>query len=241
MSRYEKAVVLLSGGLDSTTALAVADRECDKIALLSFDYKQRHKIELEQARKIGNYFWGRRKGQVPHYVQEIDLRLWGGSALTGDAGVPKDRPVEEMSRGIPITYVPARNTVFLAFAASLAEATGAEAIYGGWNALDYSGYPDCRPEFIQAMQEAIRQGTRVGQNGLGIIIEAPLILKSKADIIKLGLELGAPYDLTWSCYDPQKSQGYPYGCVPCGRCDSCLLRAKGFAEAGMSDPALEEV
>jgi 7-cyano-7-deazaguanine synthase len=224
-------VVLLSGGIDSVTALAIAiqDRGSTPVAALSFDYNQRHAEELNAARAVAQHFG------VEHYVQRIDLRMWGGSALTSDTPVPKDRPLDKMAEGIPITYVPARNTVFLAFALSLAEAIEADVVFGGWNVLDYSGYPDCRPDYIDAMQRVYRLGTKAGVEGRPIRIRAPLIEMNKAEIIKAGLALKAPYQLTWSCYDPQY-KGFEV--VPCGRCDSCLLRAKGFAEAGISDPAL---
>jgi 7-cyano-7-deazaguanine synthase len=222
----------------------VALREAEKVFALSFDYQQRHKIELERARQIVQRLTDH-GANIEHYIQTFDLRLWGGSALTSSMEVPKDREIQDMAHGIPVTYVPARNTVFLAFGAALAEASGSQAVYGGWNVLDYSGYPDCRPEYLQAMQEALRRGTKMND----LTIEAPLVLKSKVDIIKWGLELGAPYDLTWSCYDPQipisehharkiEREGVASVAIPCGRCDSCLLRAKGFAELNTEDPAL---
>jgi 7-cyano-7-deazaguanine synthase len=237
--RFHRAVALLSGGIDSTTALAIALKEAEDVYVLSFDYKQRHDIELQRAMRIVRWF--RAQGKLKedrHFIQKIDLRLWGGSALTdAEIEVPKERSVLEMASGIPVTYVPARNTVFLAFALSLAEAVAADAVYGGWNVLDYSGYPDCRPEYLKAMQGVFDLGTKHVDGGARIELNAPLVYLNKADIIKSGLSLQAPLDLTWSCYDPQLSAG---AYIPCGKCDSCLLRAKGFSEAGLEDPALVE-
>jgi 7-cyano-7-deazaguanine synthase len=242
---YHKAVALLSGGLDSTTALAIAAEAAEHVDVLSFQYGQRHAIELERAKAIVRHYGEKSPlGRFCHYIQTIDLRLWGGSALTSGIAVPKDRPVETMSEGIPVTYVPARNTVFLAFAMSLAEAVGAEAVFGGWNALDYSGYPDCRPEYFAAMQKVFDLGTKVGVEKTGTIeIHAPLVHLTKVQIIQEAIRRRAPLELTWSCYDPQDVQdeaqpGNKRMYIPCGRCDSCLIRIKGFAEVGIKDPAL---
>lgn len=222
----KKAVVLLSGGLDSTTCAYLAKAQGYEVYALSFDYGQRLVRELDSARAVAKAV-----GAAEHIVMKFDLTRWGGSALTqADLDVPTGRDVAEMEESIPVTYVPGRNILFLSFAASYAEAKGAEAIFIGVNALDYSGYPDCRPEFIQAYQEAVRLGTKAGVEGTPIRIETPLLHWSKAEIIKHGLAVGTDYGLTWSCY-----QG---GEVPCGACDSCLLRAKGFAEAGVLDAAL---
>jgi 7-cyano-7-deazaguanine synthase len=222
-----KAVVLLSGGLDSATALAVAASEGFDCHALSFDYGQRHRIELELARKQAEL-----QRVAEHRTIKIDLRAFGGSALTDDIEVPKDRPTQEMAEGIPITYVPARNTVFLSFALAWCEVLGALDIFLGVNALDYSGYPDCRPEFVLAFEELAAVATKAGVDGARFKVHTPLILSSKADIVRRGVELGVQYGWTSSCYDPS-----PEG-RPCGRCDSCQLRAKGFAEAGLPDPLL---
>jgi 7-cyano-7-deazaguanine synthase len=220
------AVVLLSGGLDSATTLAIAQSEGFEVSALSFHYGQRHEIELEAARRIAV-----RHKVARHVVLPIDLRAFGGSALTSAIAVPKDRPLEEMSRGIPITYVPARNTIFLSFALAWAEVLGAGDIFIGVNALDYSGYPDCRPEYIEAFERMASLATRAGvEGGKRLKIHTPLIRLTKAEIIHRGLKLGVDYGLTVSCYDPS-SEG-----KPCGRCDACLLRAKGFVEAGLADP-----
>jgi 7-cyano-7-deazaguanine synthase len=228
---YHRAVVLLSGGIDSTTALAIANLEVEDVFVLSFRYGQRHDIELEHAEAVIRHYQELGViGPSRSFIQTFDLRLWGGSALTGKLEVPKDRPLSEMAQGIPPTYVPARNTVFLAFALALAEAVGAEAVYGGWNALDYSGYPDCRPEYLAAMQRVFELGTRHVDGATRIELIAPLVHLTKAQIIREGIARKAPYHLTWSCYDPQNGH-------PCGRCDSCLLRAKGFDESGIFDPA----
>jgi 7-cyano-7-deazaguanine synthase len=222
----KKAVVLLSGGLDSATALAIARNEGFAGYALSFAYGQRHVIELEAARRVAAAL-----GAVEHKIMPIDLRLFGGSALTSDVPVPKDRPLEEMNHGIPITYVPARNTIFLSFALAWAEVLESSDIFLGVNALDYSGYPDCRPEYIAAFQTMADLATKAGVEGRQrLTIHTPLIRWTKADIIRRGLELGVDYGLTSSCYDPS-----PTG-TPCGRCDSCLLRQKGFAELGVADP-----
>jgi 7-cyano-7-deazaguanine synthase len=220
-----RAVLLLSGGLDSTTLLALAMSEGYAIHALSFSYGQRHAAELAAARKIASHF-----GVVQHVVTDIDLRVFGGSALTSDIDVPKNRIVDDE---IPVTYVPARNTIFLSFALAWAEVLGASEIFIGVNALDYSGYPDCRPEFIEAFQQMARIATRAGVEGEAapVTIRTPLIDMSKKDIIALGLKLGVDYSMTTSCYDPG-----PDG-EACGECDACQLRLRGFAEAGASDPA----
>ncbi|HEX6177676.1 MAG TPA: 7-cyano-7-deazaguanine synthase QueC [Thermoanaerobaculia bacterium] len=217
-----KAVVLLSGGLDSATVLAIARDQARECIALSFVYGQRHGIELEAARRVA-----RTIGVLSHIEFELDLRQFGASALTGDLAVPKD---EVGKPGIPITYVPARNTVFLAIALACAEARGASEIWIGVNALDYSGYPDCRPEFIDAFQDVIDKGTRSGVEKGEPRIVAPLLHLSKAEIIRRGTSLGVDYSLTHSCYDPA-----PDGRA-CGHCDSCLLRRRGFEEAGVVDP-----
>ena len=219
------AVVLLSGGLDSTTTLAIAKRDGFDPHVMTFRYGQRHEIEVDAARRIA------RAAHVPdHVIVDIDLRSFGGSALTSDIDVPKRHSGEHSSKGIPVTYVPARNTIFLSFALAWAEVLGAHDIYIGVNAVDYSGYPDCRPEYIAAYQRMANLATRAGVEGSGIRIETPLIDKSKADIIRLGMSLGVDYSLTTSCYDPTV-----HG-VACGHCESCLMRLKGFAEAGVKDP-----
>jgi 7-cyano-7-deazaguanine synthase len=223
-----KAVCLLSGGLDSATCLAFARREGFESYALSFDYGQRHSVELDCARRIAEAL-----GASDHRVAKIDLRIFGHSALTDDIAVPKGRDEAGMSQGIPITYVPARNTIFLSFALAWAEVLEANDIFIGVNALDYSGYPDCRPEFIQAFERMSNLATRTGVEGTTkITIRTPLIALSKADIVRLGVDLGVPFGLTHSCYDPDGSGR------PCGECDSCLLRAKGFREAGITDPAV---
>ena len=219
-----KAVVLLSGGLDSATVLAIAHRDGFAPHTLSFDYGQRHRVELNAAKKLATAFG------AEHSVLSFDLRQFGGSALTGNIDVPKDRPESQISDGIPVTYVPARNTIFLSFALGLAEVIGSGDIFVGVNALDYSGYPDCRPEFIDAFQRLAGLATKSGVEGQRIRIHAPLIQMSKAQIIATGSELGVDYSLTSSCYDPS-----PEG-LACGHCDSCQLRRKGFTEAGITDP-----
>lgn len=222
------AVVLLSGGLDSTTALAIARHEGFECCAISFRYGQRHQVELERAREIVQN-WRVAK----HVIVDFDLRQFGGSALTSDISVPKERSITEMSKGIPITYVPARNTIFLSFALAWSETLGASDIFIGVNALDYSGYPDCRPEYIQAYERMANLATKAGVEGAEQLkIHTPLIRLSKAQIIKAGLELGVDYSITSSCYDPGLEG------APCGACDSCQLRAKGFAEAGVIDPLL---
>jgi 7-cyano-7-deazaguanine synthase len=221
----KKAVVLLSGGLDSTTCLAMARAAGFEPVCLAVQYGQRHVVELERARKVAEAM-----GVKDFRVVPIDLRSVGGSALTADIPVPKDRPEAEMSHGIPVTYVPARNTLFLALALGLAEVVGAHDIYIGVNAVDYSGYPDCRPEFIRAFESLANLATKAGVEGASFKIHAPLSGLTKADIIREGTRLGVNYGLTHSCYDPD-AQGRA-----CGRCDSCLLRKKGFQEAGVPDP-----
>jgi 7-cyano-7-deazaguanine synthase len=219
-----KAVVLLSGGLDSATVAAIAKQQGFSLHALSFDYGQRHRIELQCAGRIAAELGAR------HSVVAFDLRQFGGSALTADIAVPKNRPEQQMSRGIPVTYVPARNTIFLSFALGMAEVIGASEIFIGVNALDYSGYPDCRPEFIDAFQNLANLATKAGVEGRRFTIHAPLIHMTKAEIIKAGTELGVDYSLTSSCYDPSLEG------LACGHCDSCQLRRKGFAEAGIVDP-----
>jgi 7-cyano-7-deazaguanine synthase len=222
-----RAVVLLSGGVDSSTALAIARADGFDCHALSFDYGQRHRRELEAARAVA-----RALGAAEHRVATIDLRAFGGSALTDEIEVPKDRPPDQIPAGIPVTYVPARNTIFLSFALGWAEVLEAPDIYIGVNAVDYSGYPDCRPQYIAAFEAMASLATRMGVEGRRITIHTPLIELTKADIIRRGTDLGVDYGLTFSCYDPDLATGRP-----CGRCDSCLLRARGFAEAGLIDPA----
>jgi 7-cyano-7-deazaguanine synthase len=226
MSHSSPAVVLVSGGLDSATTLAIARAEGFESYALSFDYGQRHKVELEAARRVAA-----RLHVARHAIMPIDLRGFGGSALTADIPVPKDRPIDKMGDAIPTTYVPARNTIFLSFALAWAEVLGADDIFIGVNALDYSGYPDCRPQYIAAFERMANLATRAGvETGRQLKIHTPLIHLTKAEIIRRGLELGVDYGLTFSCYDPTADgRG-------CGRCDACLLRAKGFAEAGVKDP-----
>jgi 7-cyano-7-deazaguanine synthase len=221
----KKAVVLLSGGLDSTTTLALARRDYAVVAM-SFRYGQRHGPEIDAARTVASRFTVER-----HVVVDIDLRVFGGSALTADIPVPKDRSVEEMAGEIPVTYVPARNTIFLSYALAMAEVAAARDIFIGVNAVDYSGYPDCRPEFIEAFERTANLGTRAGVDGSNpITIQAPLIRMTKADIIRTGVSLGVDYSETVSCYDPTADGR------ACGRCDACQLRRKGFADAGVPDP-----
>jgi len=222
----KKAVVLLSGGLDSTTTLAIARDEGYDIYAMSFRYDQRHAVELGRAKNIGKAL-----GVKQHTIVDIDLRTFGGSALTADIEVPKGRSDADMSNGIPITYVPARNTIFLSYALAYAEVLGADTIFIGVNALDYSGYPDCRPEYIEAYQKMASLATQAGVEGkTELTIRTPLIDKTKAGIIQIGTALGVDYGLTLSCYDPD-AEGRA-----CGRCDSCLLRKRGFREAGIPDP-----
>ena len=219
----KKAVCLLSGGLDSATALYQAKKDGYEVYALTMEYGQSHIKETEYARKLAA------KAQVAgHYVTRIDLP-WGGSALLDSSiPIPKKRQESDMAKDIPVTYVPARNTIFLSFAGSYAETCGAEAIFIGANELDYSGYPDCRPEYLEAFTKALALGTKCGVEGKSIKIETPLLRLSKKEIILLGKKIGVPYELTWSCY-----QG---GAMICGECDSCKLRAKGFQEAGLTDP-----
>ena len=220
------AVVLLSGGLDSATVAAIAISHGFAGNALSFSYGQRHSWELEAARRVAQSL-----GITNHRIANIDLRVFGGSALTGDIEVPKGRSTDEMGHGIPITYVPARNTIFLSYALAWAEVLGANDVFIGVNALDYSGYPDCRPEYIRAFEAMANLATRVAVEGRQrLTIHTPLIDLTKAQIIRRGIELGVDYSLTSSCYDPG-----PDG-RPCGQCDSCLLRQKGFREAGLTDP-----
>lgn len=221
-----KAVCLLSGGLDSSTCLAYAKREGFELYALSFDYGQRHRVELEAASRIADSV-----GVAAHRTATLDLRMFGGSALTSDIAVPKRRSAEEMSAAIPVTYVPARNTIFLSFALAWAEVLEAQDIFIGVNALDYSGYPDCRPEFLHSFERMANLATKASVSGkTQIKIHAPLMDKSKADIVRLANELKLDVGLTHSCYDPDGSG------ASCSECDSCLLRAKGFAEAGFRDP-----
>ena len=221
-----KAIVLLSGGLDSTTTLAIAINQGFQPYALTFRYGQRHEGEIEAARQIA-----RRFKVSDHVVAQIDLRAFGGSALTADIEVPKDRPAEQMGSGIPITYVPARNTIFLSFALAWAEVLPAHDIFIGVNALDYSGYPDCRPEFIAAYEAMANLATRAGVEGTGrFCIHTPLLRLTKAQIIRKGLELGVDYSMTTTCYDPSANG------EACGHCDACQLRLKGFTENGMTDP-----
>lgn len=222
----KRAVILLSGGLDSATVLALAHKGQRICYALSFRYGQRHQGELAAAEKIAKAL-----GVEQHLILDLPLDRWGGSALTDDLEVPKDRSAQDLANGIPITYVPARNTVFLSLALAWAEVLQAEEIWIGVNALDYSGYPDCRPEFIRAFEEVARLGTRTGVEHSGPIrIQAPLQFMTKAEIIQTGLKQGVDYSLTHSCYDP------PGPVLHCGRCDACLLRKKGFQDAGVPDP-----
>lgn len=221
-----KAVILLSGGLDSSTVLYQARADGYDCYALSFDYQQRHRRELEAARDIARFV-----GVREHQVVSFDLRLWGGSALTDNLiDLPSDRSLTEMGQTIPITYVPARNTIFLSFALGYAEAIAAAKVYIGVNAVDYSGYPDCRPDYIQAMQEVFRLGTKQGLEGKAIEIVAPLINLKKTEIIQLGNSLGVPWEKTWSCYAG--------GEKACGVCDSCRLRLAAFQDLGLEDPLL---
>ena len=220
------AVVLLSGGMDSTTTAAVAQRDGFDVHALSVRYGQRHAVELEAARRVAQ-----RLGIRHHIVIDLDLRAFGGSALTSDTPVPKDTPVSEIGARIPSTYVPARNTIFLSLALAWAETLGARDIFLGANALDYSGYPDCRPEYLEAYARMADLATRAGVEGARLTIHAPLLRLTKREIVALGLSLGLDYGLTSTCYDPA-----PDGAA-CGRCEACRLRLKGFEEAGVPDPA----
>jgi 7-cyano-7-deazaguanine synthase len=227
MSGEKKAVVLLSGGLDSTTVVAIAREQGFQVYALSFDYGQNHKIELESAKRIAA-----KVGVERHAIVKVDLRSFGGSALTSDQPVPKHRTAEAIGHGVPITYVPARNTVFLSLALAWAETLEATDIFLGVNALDYSGYPDCRPEFIQAFETLANLATKMGtEDGKRVTIHTPLIAMTKKQIVETGQRLGVDYAQAVSCYDPDESG------VACGACDACLLRLKGFAEAGAADPA----
>lgn len=226
MSSKKKAVVLLSGGLDSATCVAIAQDQGYEVYALSFRYGQRHSVELEAADRIADHL-----SVAEHKTAVIDLTLFGGSALTADIDVPKDRNEGEMEADIPVTYVPARNTIFLSFALAYAEVVGAKNIFIGVNALDYSGYPDCRPEFIKSYEETANLGTKVGvTEDERIRIRTPLLNMTKAEIAATGTKLGVDYAMTISCYDPD-TEGRA-----CGHCDSCLLRKKGFTEAGLQDP-----
>jgi 7-cyano-7-deazaguanine synthase len=228
------AVVLLSGGLDSATVLALVRERGFSAHCLSFRYGQRHAVELAAAERVA-----RALGAASWRVADIDLRAFGGSALTAAIEVPKARDTASMAEGIPVTYVPARNTIFLSFALGLAEVSGARELFIGANAIDYSGYPDCRPAFLEAFEKVANLGTRAGVEAKSDVerfrVHAPLVSMTKADIVKEGVRLGVDYALTWSCYDPQSTEP---GAEPlaCGACDSCLLRQKGFAEAGVPDP-----
>jgi len=219
------AIVLLSGGLDSATTAAVASRDGFEVHALSFRYGQRHAHELTAASRVAHAL-----RVASHRVLELDLRAFGGSALTADLDVPKDRPAKELSDGVPITYVPARNTIFLSMALAFAEVIGAHDIFVGVNAIDYSGYPDCRPEFIAAFEALAKLATRAGIEGSPLRIHTPLIHLSKGEIVALGLELGVDYSLTSSCYDPTADGR------ACGHCDSCQLRLRGFQANNMRDP-----
>jgi 7-cyano-7-deazaguanine synthase len=220
------AVVLLSGGLDSATVMAIAKSRGFDVAALSFRYGQRHSVELARAAEVA-----RAMGAIRHQIADIDLRAFGGSALTADIEVPKDRDETEMAAAIPVTYVPARNTIMLSFALAFAEVLDSADIFIGVNAVDYSGYPDCRPEYVTAFERMANLATKAGVEGRKLTIHTPLMTMSKADIIRAGTALGVDYALTSSCYDPTPSG------EACGRCDSCRLRLKGFAEAGLQDPA----
>ena len=220
-----KVVLLLSGGLDSATTAAIAKDERCIITALTFDYGQRHRIELEAAKKVADHL-----NLDKHTILNMDLSQIGGSALTDSIDVPKQRCDEEIKKGIPITYVPARNTIFLSYALAVAEVEKASSIYIGANFIDYSGYPDCRPEFIEAFEKLANLATKTGVEGVKIQIKAPLIDLTKSEIIIRGTELGLDYSLTFSCYDPVEES------FACGQCDSCSLRMKGFAEAGLPDP-----
>jgi len=220
----KKAIVLLSGGLDSTTVLGIAQREEYELYTLCFDYGQRHQREVEAAHAVARYYQVQREQTV-----KIDLRVFGGSALTADIAVPHERNFDEMSQEIPITYVPARNTIFLSYALAYAEVTGANDIFLGINAIDYSGYPDCRPAYLEAFERMANLATKAAvQDGRELRVHAPLMYMNKAEIIRKGLASGVPYELTWSCYEGEE--------LACGTCDSCVLRLHGFAEVGVKDP-----
>lgn len=231
------AIGLLSGGVDSTTVLAMARSEGYAVHCLSFDYGQRHTAELSAAMRVAKSL-----GAESHQVVKIDLRAFGGSALTAEIAVPKDRPTDTMAHGIPVTYVPARNTIFLSFALAAAEVKGAFDIFIGVNAVDYSGYPDCRPEYIAAFEKMANLATKAGVEGRGRYkIHTPLIAWTKADILRAGVRLGVDYGLTHSCYDPvpgigEGGQEAAETWLACGHCDSCLIRKRAFVEAGLPDP-----
>jgi 7-cyano-7-deazaguanine synthase len=219
-----RAVVLASGGLDSTVTAAIAKQEGCDLFFLTMAYGQRHAVEVDRARQVAAAL-----GVANHLVMDLDLRAIGGSALTTSSAVPKDRPGTERSQTIPVTYVPARNLIFLSIAAAYAEVAEASLIYFGANVLDYSGYPDCRPEFIRAFEAAVKEGTKAGKEGNSLHVKAPLLMLTKAEIIQRGIDLQVPFHLTHSCYDPVGTQA-------CGRCDSCVIRREGFAKAGVLDP-----
>jgi 7-cyano-7-deazaguanine synthase len=223
-STKTRAVVLASGGLDSTVTAAIAQSEGCKLFFLTIAYEQRHAVEVERARQVAAAM-----GVSHHVVLSLDLRAIGGSALTSEIDVPKNRDETARSQGIPVTYVPGRNLIFLSLASAQAEVVGASQIYFGANVLDYSGYPDCRPEFIHAFETAVNKGTKAGVEGKPLRVLAPLLTMTKTEIIQKGIQLHAPLHLTHSCYDP-------VGTLACGRCDSCLIRREGFAKAGVVDP-----
>lgn len=218
-----RAVVLASGGLDSTVAAAIAQSEGFELYLLTIAYQQRHAVEVERAAQVATALGAQ------HLVIDVNLRSFGGSALTGDVAVPKNRNERERGEGIPVTYVPGRNLIFLSLAAAHAEVLGARTIYFGANVVDYSGYPDCRPEFIRAFEAAVHAGTKAGVEGKRVEVRTPLLTLTKAEIIQRGVSLNVPFHLTHSCYDP-------VGTLACGQCDSCLIRKQGFAKAGVEDP-----
>ena len=219
-----RAVILASGGLDSTVTAAVARRDGYALHFLTIAYQQRHAVEVERSRQVATAL-----GAHQHVVMNVDLRAIGGSALTDDISVPKQRTEFERNQEVPVTYVPGRNLIFLSLAAAYAETLGASILYFGANVIDYAGYPDCRPGFIKAVETALHEGTKAGMQGKGIEIRTPLLRMTKAEIIRLGLTLNVPFHLTHSCYDPT-------GPIACGQCDSCLIRKRGFAEAGVVDP-----
>jgi len=226
----KKAVVLASGGLDSTTIMAIAQHKGYDIYALTFDYGQRHTIELTAAQKVAKYF-----GAKKHLILHIELDTIGGSALTEDISIPQGRSLKEISSsGIPVTYVPARNTIFLAYALAWVEVLEATDIFIGVNAIDFSNYPDCRPEFVKSFQKTANLATKAGIEGKRITIHAPLVYMTKGEIIKKGISLGVDYSMTHSCYSPGRDG------LPCGKCDSCLLRKKGFEEAGIADPLFSQ-
>ena len=222
-----QAVVLLSGGIDSATTLAIARTEHREVYALSFRYGQRHEVEIESARKIADHLQAKQ-----HLILDLNLSAIGGSALTDGSAVPKNRTAEEIKQGIPVTYVPGRNAIFLSYALAWSEVLGVSDMYIGVNALDYSGYPDCRPEFIRAFESMANLATRAGVEGIPFRIRAPLVQLSKAEIVLKGMELGVDFSLTHSCYDPDALGR------ACGECDSCLIRRKGFREAGVADPTV---